>query len=91
MPSWHAFSVILRPGVAGAPTPTPSPAPSPTSTPSPTATPAPSFISSGTLSPASVAVGGTTQITDAVTSASATTALVDIEIWDPTATTKVFQ
>jgi len=81
--------------VAGAPTatptPTPSPSPSGTSTPSPTTTPAPSFISSGTLSPASVAVGGTTQITDAVTSASATTALVDIEIWDPTATTKVFQ
>jgi endoglucanase len=38
-PSWHAFSLILRPGVAGAPVPTATPAPTAAPTPVPTAPP----------------------------------------------------
>lgn len=60
------------------PTPTPVP-PSPTAS----ATSQPAFQTGATVSPISVSRGGTVTIQATVTSATATTALVDVEVYDP--------
>lgn len=74
-------------------TTTPAPTSTPTSTPAPTATPlpAPSFTSTAMLSGPSVIAGGSVGITASVTSATATTAVVDIEIYAPGAASAIYQ
>jgi hypothetical protein len=72
-----------------------APAPQPVATATATATatqqPAqPSYTSSASASPSSVLRGGMTSITASVTSTTAATALVDVEVYDP-AGVKVFQ
>src|SRR5256712_26286 len=78
---------------ASGPTPTGPPAPTvaPTATRAATAAPTPSFTSTASLSATSVAAGGSVSLTDAVTSAIATTALVDIELWAPGAASVTYQ
>ena len=75
------------------PTPVPTVAPSPTSAPTtaPTPAPSPSFGSTSTLVPTTVAAGTTVTITSRVTSATAVTALVNIEIYAPGAATSSYQ
>jgi hypothetical protein len=72
------------------PTRTPTPGTTATSTATAAATAQPSFTTSASVTPNSVAAGGTATITAAVTSATAMTALVDLEVYDPGGA-KVFQ
>jgi hypothetical protein len=92
---------------APAPVPTPTVAPSPTAapsssptvaptvapSPSPTAapTPSPSFTQITTVSPTSVAAGGTVSITARVRSATAITAIVSLYVYAPGAVTQLNQ
>ncbi len=74
----------------GAPTtavPTATPAASPTAAP----TPAPSFSAASSVTPASVAAGGSVAVTALVTSSGADSALVDVEIWAPGALAPTYQ
>jgi hypothetical protein len=79
-------------GGGGSSTSTPVPtAGTATSTPIPTPTAgAASYTTSANGSPNSIAAGGTVSITTSVTSSAASTALVDLEVYDPTGA-KVFQ
>src|SRR2546430_162243 len=53
---------------------------------------APSFTSTATVAPVSVAPGGSVNLTDVVTSATAIRALVDVEVWaGPTGASPAFQ
>ncbi|HEV8468137.1 MAG TPA: glycoside hydrolase family 5 protein [Candidatus Limnocylindria bacterium] len=82
-----------------APTATPAPSvtsqPTPVATPTPTATPvptpAPSFTSTSAVVPASVPAGGTVTISSSVTSATAFTGIVDVEVYAPGASTSSYQ
>jgi hypothetical protein len=80
------------PSPSGTPTPTPSPTPTPVATPSPTptATPTPTpapvtWTTSATVSPTKVKAGSGASftVTTSVRASAATTALVDIELYDP--------
>ncbi|HZQ35580.1 MAG TPA: hypothetical protein VFD32_06580 [Dehalococcoidia bacterium] len=70
------------------PSPTPSPSPSPTASPSPipspTVAPAPSFTATGSDTANPVMAGSGEALTATVKSATAATALVDMEVYDPT-------
>jgi hypothetical protein len=59
--------------------------------PGPTPPPEPSFTSTASVTPLSIAAGGSVNLTDAVTSATAVRALVDIEVWAPGGTSPAFQ
>jgi len=76
------------------PTPTPTTAPTPppaTPTPAPTAAPQPTFVLRATVSPASIAAGGTTSITASFTAAVTSTAIVSIYVYAPDGTTELNQ
>ncbi len=93
---YAAGAMALPGGGSGGATATPTSLPTATATSvaQPTSTPAataqPSFVTGATVSSTSVPVGGTEGITATVTSATATTVLVDVEVYDPNGT-KVFQ
>jgi len=76
------------PTLTTAPTATPTPA---TPTPAPTATPQPTFVESASVSPASVAAGGTVTITASFTASIASTAVVSIYVFAPGGTTQLDQ
>jgi hypothetical protein len=87
-----ALSLLGGPGPTPTPTaspsPTPSPTPAPTPTPSPTASPTPApatWMTSATVSPTKVKAGSGASftVTANVRSSASTTALVDIEVYDP--------
>ena len=73
----------------------PTVVPVPTATATPTATqapaPTPSFTTSSVVTPSSVTLGGTLSATNTVTGVTASTALVDIEIWAAGGTTAAYQ
>jgi hypothetical protein len=85
------------PGPTPTPTPTldptaaPTAAPAAATAPTPTPSPAPSFTTTASVSPTSVAAGGTITITALVTSATETDALVDIVVYAPNGTTVAYQ
>jgi len=79
------------PTVVPTPAPTPVPTAAPTPTPVPTAAPSPSFTSTSALVPTSVALGGSITITSKVTSATAVTGIVNIEVYAPGAPTGSYQ
>jgi hypothetical protein len=76
------------PPATSTPTATPTPANTatptrtPTAAPTATPTPAPSFVQAGTVAPTTVVAGTAVVITNTVTSVVATTALVDMEVYD---------
>ena len=76
-----------------APTATPAPtvAPTPTASTAPAPTPAPSFTLASSVTPASVAQGGSVNITSSATSATAVTAIIDVQVYAPSATTSSYQ
>jgi hypothetical protein len=83
-----------QPSSGGAtPAPTPPATPGATSTPAATAPPVPSprFATNASAAPPSVTPGGTVNLTALVTSATATDALVDIEVTAPDGVTTVYQ
>jgi hypothetical protein len=87
-------SVTPTPRPSVTPTPTPRPSVTPTPTPRPSATPTPTppsggytqggYTTSATVSPSSVARGGTVAASVSVRAAAAGSALVDVEIHSPT-------
>ena len=79
------------PGPTGAPSTTGVPTATPASTPAPTPTPGPSFSASSSVTPSSLATGGSVGVTALVTSATASSALVDVEIWAPGALAPTYQ
>ncbi len=81
----EAFSVS---GGGGGPTPTPTPSAVPTATPTPPAQA--TYSSKATASPNPVGLGGTVSIASSVTSSQASTAAIDVEVFDPS-NTRVFQ
>ena len=86
---WANAMTALAPGGT---TPTPTPTPAPTATPVPTATPAgASFTTSASVAPTSLTVGGSTSITVNITSAAASTVLVDVGVYAPDGVTRVSQ
>jgi hypothetical protein len=73
-------------------TPTPTSVPGiPTPTPTPPYTPPGAYTTSAAVSPGTVAPGGSTTVTAAVTSGSAVSVLVDVEIYRSSDWTKVHQ
>jgi hypothetical protein len=87
--TYYAGSPLSLAGSGGpTPTPTPTGTPRPTATPTPTPTPSPvaSWTLSAKASPNKVKAGSTAifKVTATVKSSVATTALVDIELYDPT-------
>ena len=87
--AYYATGAVSLPGGSSQP-PTPSPSPSPTTTPTPPVVAPGAYASSVSASPSSVAPGSTTTLSVAVTSGSAATVLVDVEVYAPNGT-KVFQ
>src|SRR5207237_4078999 len=79
------------PGPTGAPSTTGVPTATPASTPAPTPTPGPSFSASSSVAPSSLPTGGSVGVTALVTSATAISALVDVEIWAPGALAPTYQ
>jgi endoglucanase len=88
VPTTAAPSPTLPPATA---TPTPTATPSPSATASPTPPPTPSFVTSSAASPASATAGAPITITASVTSATALSVLVDIEVYAPDGVTLVRQ
>ena len=79
--SYYTTGALSLPaGTAQPPTPTPTPV-TPTPTPVPPVPTPGAYTTSATLAPASVSPGGSTTITAAVTSGSAATVLVDVEVY----------
>src|SRR5437867_2138256 len=74
------------PGSTQIPPPTSPPTVAPTLPP-----PAPGFTTTSSVAPASVVQGSSLGVTALVTGASASTALVDIEIWAPSGATPAYQ
>jgi endoglucanase len=93
LPPPTAAPTASAPSASSGPSPTSAPtaAPSPTPAATPTPTPVPSFASSAAVSPATAPAGSAVAVTDKVTSASAATALVDIEIWAAGAAAPAYQ
>ncbi len=83
--SYYSNPVQLSGGSAATATPTPA-----SSTPTATPTVASTYTSGATTSPTSASPGQTVTINSSVTSSQASTVLVDVEVYDPSAT-KVFQ
>jgi endoglucanase len=83
------------PTVTGAPSLSPTATPIVTASPSPTpivtAAPTPSFTQTTTVSPTSVAAGGTVSITTKITAATASTAIVSLYVYEPGGITQLDQ
>src|SRR5438132_10294484 len=79
------------PDPTAVPTPSPPPSPTPSPSPTPTPTPTPTFASVAAVSRTSVMAGGSIDLTVDVTSATAATALVDIEVRAPSSTLPTYQ
>jgi hypothetical protein len=95
--SWNGAAGGLTVGTATAPTNTPTATPKPTNTPTPKPTNTPtttttqrSYTTHATISPSTVTRPGNATISGSVTSASAGSALVDVEVYN-SAGSKVFQ
>src|SRR5579859_588600 len=83
--SWNTSAGGLSVTAAGAPTSTPTATPKPTNTPTPKPTNTPaarSYTTSATVSPSTVTRPGTATISSSVTSATAGSALVDVEVYN---------
>lgn len=82
---YAAGAMSLPAGTAQPTTPTPTPG-TPTTTPVPPVVAPGAYVTSMTAAPASVSPGGSTTLTAAVTSGSAGTVLVDVEVYSPSMT-----
>ena len=80
-----------NPSAAPSPTVPPTLAPTPLPSPTPAPTPIPSFTQITTVSPTSVAAGGTVSITARITSATSATAIVSLYVYAPGGVTQLNQ